>query len=74
MKVKVLKWVRIEGIHRASHIYVLYVFAKRMNIIIHATCWIFFTTGNFGVVYKAYYTREGVQTKVAIKTLKGDNQ
>ena len=33
-----------------------------------------FTTGNFGVVYKAYYTREGVQTKVAIKTLKGDYQ
>ena len=71
MKVKGLKWVRIEGIHRASHIY---VFAKRMNIIIHATCWIFFTIGNFGVVHEAYYTREGVQTKVAIKTLKGDNQ
>ena len=41
-----------------------------------ATCYIliFFITGNFGVVYKAYYTREGVQTKVAIKTLKGDYQ
>ena len=32
-----------------------------------------FTAGNFGVVYKAYYTREGIQTKVAIKTLKGDH-
>ena len=32
----------------------------------------FFTAGNFGVVYKAWYTQESVQTKVAIKTLKGD--
>ena len=32
----------------------------------------YFTTGNFGVVHEAYYTREDVQTKVAIKTLKGD--
>ena len=31
-----------------------------------------FTTGNFGVVYEAYYTKESIQTKVAIKTLKGD--
>ena len=30
-----------------------------------------FTTGNFGVVNKAWYEQENVQIKVAIKTLKG---
>ena len=32
---------------------------------------IFFTTGNFGVIYKAWYTKDDVKYKVAIKTLKG---
>ena len=30
-----------------------------------------FTTGNFGVVYKAWHTKENNRIKVAIKTLKG---
>ena len=29
-------------------------------------------TGNFGVVYKAWYSHEDTQTKVAIKTIKGE--
>ena len=29
------------------------------------------TTGNFGVVYKAYYEKENIQIKVALKALKG---
>ena len=31
-----------------------------------------FTVGNFGIVYKAWYTQENTHTKVAIKTLKGN--
>ena len=31
----------------------------------------FATTGNFGVVNKAWYEKENLQVKVAIKTLKG---
>ena len=31
-----------------------------------------FITGNFGVVYKALYAKENTETKVAVKTLKGD--
>ena len=33
---------------------------------------VFFSTGNFGVVHEAWYTKENIQYKVAIKTLKGD--
>ena len=45
------------------------------SVVLKDTCSIlrFFTAGNFGVVHIAYYTREDVQTKVAIKTLKGDH-
>ena len=32
----------------------------------------YFFTGHFGVVYKAFYTNDNQQTKVAIKTLKGN--
>ena len=31
----------------------------------------FFITGNFGVVYMAWHTKENTRIKVAIKTLKG---
>ena len=40
---------------------------------VHMYCILgFFTTGNFGVVYEAYYIKEDSETKVAIKTLQGD--
>ena len=34
--------------------------------------YLLYTTGNFGVVYQAWYSQENSHTKVAIKTLKGD--
>ena len=30
-------------------------------------------TGNFGVVYMAWYTKDKIRAKVAIKTLKGNS-
>ena len=42
----------------------MYVLSTCINIV-------FVLSGNFGVVYKAWYIKEKAKTKVAIKALKG---
>ena len=48
------------------------MYTYRSHIITFTSWNWFFTAGNFGVVCEAYYTKANIETKVAIKTLKGD--
>ena len=47
------------------YIYIVYV----CNKLLHLN---FLSTGNFGIVHEAWHTKGNTQTKVAIKTLKGN--